>query len=91
MPDPTPAEMIAQIAAFPRALLLVEKRGHSDSNYLARIIEEHEGEIRATYIGVVQQDFPEVVAALGVTEYPTLILFEDGKERRRATLDTLIS
>ena len=84
-------DITQQLARFPRALVLVEKRGQADSNYLARIIEEHESEIAATYIGVVQQDFPEAVSALGVTEYPTLILFEGGKERRRATLDTLLS
>jgi len=87
----TAEELLKQITGFPRVLLLVEKRGQSDSELLSRFIGAHEADIRATHIGLVQQDYPEAVEALGVVEYPTLILFESGKEKRRATLETLLS
>lgn len=84
------AALVQQLKAFPRAVVLVERRGSSSSNLVGEALEEAETRIPGTYIGVVEQDSPEVAEALGITESPTVIIFEGGKEKCRAGFDQLL-
>ena len=83
------ATVVEQLKAFPRCIVLVERRGDSMSNLVAQAIQEHESKIPATYIGIVAQDFPDVLDELAIKETPTVLIFENGKEKCRAGFDEL--